>query len=69
LIEDSNDDLERFPNVVLVDSNLDETRCAKLLSWKEDFEGRLDSSGTTSLEVLDDEECEKIFSVSIEVFF
>lgn len=56
LIEDSNDDLERFPNVVLVDSNLDEKRHMKLACWKEDFEGRLDSSEIRFLKVWDEEE-------------
>ena len=29
----------------------------KLVSWKEDFEGRLDSSGISFLEVSNEEEC------------
>ena len=41
----------------------------KLASWKEDFEGRLDSSVFSSLEVLNEEECKKLFSVSFEVLF
>ena len=57
LINDSNCNLDRFPNVVLIDSNLDEIICTKLAYWKEDFEGRLDSSGNSSLEVSDEEEC------------
>ena len=44
LFEDCNDDLERFPNVVLVYSNLDEVRCVRLESWKEYFEGKSHSS-------------------------
>ena len=32
LSADSNDDLDRFPNVILVDSNLDKIRCMKLES-------------------------------------
>ena len=58
LIEDSNDDLEIFPNVVLVNSNLDEIRCMKLEPWKEDFEGRLDYSGIISTEVSNEKECD-----------
>ena len=54
----SNDDLDRFPNVVLVDSNLYEVKSMKLTSWKEYFEGRLDSSGIDSVEVSNEEECE-----------
>ena len=56
MIEDSKDGLDRFPNVVLVDSNLYETRCIKLVSWKEYFEGRSDSSGIVSVEVSNEEE-------------
>ena len=37
LEEEECEDLDRFPNVVLVDSNLDEIRCMKLESWKECF--------------------------------
>ena len=55
-IEDSNDDLDRFSNVVLVHSNLYEIRYVKLVSWKEDFEGRLYFSGFISMEVLNEEE-------------
>ena len=51
LIEDYNDDLDMFPNVVLADSNLDEIRRMKLTSWKEDFEGRLYSIGISHMEV------------------
>ena len=47
-----------FLNAVLVDSNLDETRCVKLASWKEDFEGILDSSGINSLEFSREEWCD-----------
>ena len=68
LIEDSKDDLEHFPNVVLVVSNLDEERCVKLLSWKEDLEGRLHFLPVASVEVSNEEECKKLFSVSIETF-
>ena len=53
------EDLDRFPNVVLVDSSLDETRRVKLASRKEDFEGRLNSLGVSSLEVLNEEECDE----------
>ena len=56
VVEDSKDDLEMFPNMVLVDSNVDETRCIKLASWKEDFEIRLYSSGISSVEVSNEEE-------------
>ena len=42
--EEECEDLDRFLNVVLVDSNLDENRRMKLASWKEDFARRLDSS-------------------------
>ena len=56
LIEDSNDDLDRFQNVILVESNLDEIRCIKLEYWKEDLEGRFDSSGIIHMEVSDKEE-------------
>ena len=38
------EDSDRFSNVVLVDSNLDEKRCMKLASWKEYFEVTLCSS-------------------------
>ena len=55
LIAYSNNYLDRFPNVVLFDSNLDETICMKLASWKENFEGRLYSSGISSMEVSDEE--------------
>ena len=58
MIEDSNDYLKEFTNVVLVDSSLDEIRCVKLTYWKEDFEGRLDSSGIVSVEVSNEEECD-----------
>ena len=43
-LEEECEDLDRLPNVVLVDLKLDEIRCMKLACWKEDFEGRLDSS-------------------------
>ena len=56
LTEDSNDDLDRFSNKVLVDSNLDEIRCMELESWKEYFEVRLVSSVISSIEVSDKEE-------------
>ena len=46
-----------FLSIVLVDSNLDEIRCMKLASWKRYFEGRLDSSGIGSIEVLNEKEC------------
>ena len=36
LEEEECEDLDRFPNVVLVDLNLDEINCMKLASWKED---------------------------------
>ena len=57
LIEDSTDYLDKFPNVVFVNSNLDETQLMKLSSWKEDLEGRLDSLGISSMEVWNEEEC------------
>ena len=44
LEEEECEDFDRFPNEVLVDLNLEEIRCMKLESWKEDFEGRLDYS-------------------------
>ena len=50
LIADSNDDLDRFLNVVLVDSNLYETRYVKLASWKSDFKCGSGSSGVDSIE-------------------
>ena len=58
LEEEEFKDLDMFRNVVLVDLNLDEIRCMKLASWKEDFEGRLDSLGISSLEVLNEKECD-----------
>ena len=58
LIEDSNDHLEKFPNLVLIDSNFDETTSIKLTCWKEDFERRLHYSGVTSVEVSNEEECD-----------
>ena len=68
LIEDSNDDLKRFPNVVLIDSSFDEARCLRLESWTECFEGKLDYSKVSSLEVLYYKEYEKLLLVAIEVF-
>ena len=44
LEEEEFKDLDMFRNVVLVDLNLDEIRCMKLASWKEEFEERLFSS-------------------------
>ena len=41
---------------VLIDSNLDEVRCMNLVSWKEYFERRLDSSGIRLMEVSSEEE-------------
>ena len=40
-----------------------------LESWKEDLEGRLDSSWIISVEHSKKEDCEKLFSASIAVFF
>ena len=56
LVEESNDYLARFPNVILVDLNLDEITCIKLASYKEDFEGRLDSSRISSIGVSNEKE-------------
>ena len=58
MIKDSNDDLDSFSNVVLVDSNLDEIRRIELESWIEDFEGRSYSSGIISIEVSNEEQCD-----------
>ena len=44
--------------MVLVDLILDEIRCMKLASWKEDLEGRLDSSVISSMEIWDEEVCD-----------
>ena len=59
LEEEECEDLDRFLNVVLVDSNLDKERCMKLAPLKVDFEGRLDSEGISSLEVLSKEGCDE----------
>ena len=53
LIADSNPDLERFLNAVIVDSNLDEIRCMKLECWKEDFERWLVYSRISSMKFSD----------------
>ena len=58
MIEYSNDDFYRFPNVGLVDSNLDEIRFMKLTCWKENLEGRLDSLWIISMKVSNEEECD-----------
>ena len=58
MIEDSNDDLDRFSNAVLVDSNLDKIRFVKLVSWTKYSEESLDSSGIMSIDVSNEEECE-----------
>ena len=50
--------MDRFPNVFLVDSNLDKIRCVKLTSYEDDFEGRLDSSGIILMEVSNEKECD-----------
>ena len=58
MIAYSNDDLDRFLNVILVGSNLDKIRSMTLEYWKTDFEWRLDSSGIISSEVSYEEECD-----------
>ena len=50
--------MDRFPNAVLVDSNLDEVTHMELESWKGYFEGMLDSSGIIAVEVSNKEEYE-----------
>ena len=54
---DSIEDLNRCLNVVLINSNLDEIRCAKLLHWNVDLECRSGFSITDSRKGSDEEGC------------
>ena len=54
---DSIEDLNTCSNVILVDSNLDEMRCAKLLYWNVDLECRSGFSITASRNGSDEGKC------------
>ena len=55
LIEYLNDDLDRFPNMVLVYSNLDEIRWVKFWEWIEDLGYRLGFSRNNFIDDLVEE--------------
>ena len=56
---DSIEDLNRCLNVILVDSNIDEMRCAKLLHWNVDLECKSGFSITNSRKGSGKEGCDK----------